>query len=67
MLIWWEERNDTNTTSKIKTAADDPMETFAQGFEKSFIARLGYRTPLEVLQKLSFDRQVADLPTSNAC
>ena len=41
--------------------AADAIEAFVQEFKKSWIiARLGYRTPLEVLQELSCDQEVAD-------
>ncbi len=41
--------------------AADAIQGFVQEFKRSWIiARLGYRTPLEVLQKLACDREVAD-------
>ena len=41
--------------------AADAIEAFVQEFKRSWIiARLGYRTPLEVLQELSCNQEVAD-------
>jgi len=44
----------------VATAAK-AINAFVQEFKKSWIIeRLGDRTPLEILQELSYDREVAD-------
>jgi len=44
----------------VATAAE-AINAFVQEFKKSWIIeRLDYRTPLEILQELSYDREVAD-------
>ena len=48
-------------TFKNGAQAADAIEAFVQEFKRSWIiARLGYRTPLQVLQELSCDQEVAD-------